>query len=240
MRVVGALASGVAHEVKNPLATILYGVTYLKENLASVDEKVGVVLTTIHEATERANNIIVDLLDFSSMNKLNKTQTDINALIGKTLQLIQHEVESRHIKIERNGCEEVLNLTIDSNRIEQVLINIFLNATYAMNSGGVLTIGVNQFKVSPTDALYSKLKSGGFSLGDSVMMVSVGDTGKGIPDEQLNKVFEPFFTTRRAQGGVGLGLAVAKNIMDLHGGLIFFDNKPEGGAQVRIIFPVKA
>lgn len=238
MRVVGALASGVAHEVKNPLATIMYGVTYLKENLTPVDEKVDVVLTTIHEATERANNIIMDLLDFSSMSKLNKSSTDMNALIGKALQLSQHELESHHIKIERSGLVGPVNLIIDSNRIEQVLINIFLNAVHAMRSAGVLTIDVSQFKVAPTAVLYSKLKSSGFSLGDSVVMVSIGDTGKGIPHEQLNKVFEPFFTTRRAQGGVGLGLAVAKNIMDLHGGLIFFDNKPEGGALVRIVFPM--
>jgi signal transduction histidine kinase len=236
MRVVGGLASGVAHEVKNPLAIILYGVTYLKENLKSDDPKVAIVIKNISEATDRANNIISDLLDFSHLEKLNQTNVEIKTVIEKALTLVHHEFESRHIEVKPLKCDERCVLEIDVNRVEQVFVNIVLNAAYAMQGGGVLTVSIEKFRVGQDLSFYSKLKLNNFNVGDEIVCVNIADTGCGIPLEKMEHVFDPFFTTRRAQGGVGLGLAVAKNIMDLHKGLILFENKKESGTIAHLIF----
>ena len=223
MNVVGRLASGVAHEVKNPLATILFGVTYLSEKLNYNDEKISLTLKSLRESANRANEIITDLLDFASLSRLNKKEENINVIIEKAIELISYQITKQKIKLVKEFASPSLLATLDRNRVEQVLVNLFLNAVQAMSQGGELKI--------KTSLQVSDEKNKDFPAGTKVAVVEVEDAGCGIPEENLNKIFDPFFTTKRAVGGVGLGLAVARNIAQMHQGKLSVSNRPQGGVK---------
>lgn len=218
MKVVGALASGVAHEVRNPLAAIKYGVKYLIEQIESKDEKVTIVLNNINDAVDRANLIITDLLEYSGLSELRKNRCNINESVGKALALVNHEIEKKEIKIIKKLDNKIPDVFVDHNRIEQVIINLLLNAIFAVEQFGELKIET-------------------FQEAENVCAV-IKDNGHGIKESDLDKIFDPFFTTRRAKGGVGLGLSVCRNIMDIHSADIVIKNHPEGGAVAKLIFPL--
>lgn len=238
MKVVGGLASGVAHEVKNPLATILYGVTYLSENIKVDHVNYHKVLSSIKEAANRANQIVTDLLDFSSLSKINQVATDINQLIDKGLDILHYELEQKKIRVSKDRPAQIQPLLIDANRIEQVIVNLILNAVQAMDPGGHLEISARTFSLPGDLKGIVYLNSEYFKTGDQVAEIIFSDSGHGILDSDLNKIFDPFYTTRRAQGGVGLGLAVCKNIMDIHKGAIHIKNRPTGGISVSLFFRI--
>lgn len=218
MKVVGALASGVAHEVRNPLAAIKYGIQYLSEQIDVTDEKVKIVLNNIKDAVDRANLIITDLLEYSGLSALKKDKCSLNDSVFKALALVNHEIEKKEIKVIKKLDNKIPDLLIDHNRIEQVLINLLLNAVFSVEQFGELKIET-------------------FQEADKICLV-LKDDGPGIKENDLDKIFDPFFTTRRAKGGVGLGLSVCRNIMDIHDADIVINNHPEGGAVARLNFPI--
>lgn len=230
LNVVGRLASGVAHEVKNPLATILFGVTYLAEKLDQKDEKIALTLNSLRESAKRANEIITDLLDFSSLSRLNRKAEDINTIIEKAVELIAYQIGKQRIKVVKDFAAKLPLVTVDQNRIEQVVVNLLLNAMQAMPEGGQLKITTRQQVISE--------KRKDFPRGTKFVVVEIEDNGCGIPQENLNKIFDPFFTTKRAVGGVGLGLAVARNIVQMHEGRLSIENKSEGGVKATLIFKI--
>ena len=238
LQVVGTLASGVAHEVKNPLAIILQGVEFISKRINTKDKDVNMAAASIKEAVERADRIIKGLLDFSSVSNLNMQKANINLLIEKCVFLLKNEFDRRHIRVIKN-FGEVPYVSIDRNKIEQVFINIFMNAAYAMeDSGGELTIDtflINLGRTVPNETLREGTVS---PERKNTLAVEVTDTGRGIPKDIIERVFDPFFTTKRSRGGTGLGLAIVKNIIDMHKGEISIDNIKGKGARVRIYFPV--
>jgi len=238
MKVVGGLASGVAHEVKNPLATILYGATYLSEQGQASNENYATVVQNIKDAAHRANDIITDLLDFSSLSELHKQKENLNNILEKSLSLVQHEVEKNHIQLIRELDDKISDVNIDKNRVEQVLINLMLNAIQASPDGGKIILKTYKHKLSNDLSELPSTNGYDFKAGANVIILNVEDSGDGIPEDKVDKVFDPFFTTRRAGGGVGLGLAVCRNIMDTHQGAIFIENKKEGGIRATLIFKV--
>ncbi|MDO8580686.1 MAG: ATP-binding protein [Candidatus Omnitrophota bacterium] len=239
MKVIGGLASGIAHEVKNPLATILYGITYLSDNIDFQDKKVDMVLANIKEAVHRASKIITDLLNFSNINKLEKHMENLNQLIDKSLQLTQFQMDKHHIEVIKSFDRTLPKVRVDPNRIEQVLLNLIMNAVAAMPKGGQLAFTTYATQMTAKEKEKDlRLKSNGFKDGQEVVIISLEDTGCGIPQEQINNIFNPFFTTHRSQGGVGLGLTVSRNIMETHGGKIFLENRKKGGARATLIFKV--
>ncbi len=239
MKVIGGLASGIAHEVKNPLATILYGITYLSDNIDFQDKKVDMVLANIKEAVHRASKIITDLLNFSNINKIEKHMENLNQLIDKSLQLTQFQMDKHHIEVIKSFDRTLPKVRVDPNRIEQVLLNLIMNAVAAMPKGGQLAFTTYATQMTAKEKEKDlRLKSNGFKDGQEVVIISLEDTGCGIPQEQINNIFNPFFTTHRSQGGVGLGLTVSRNIMETHGGKIFLENRKKGGARATLIFKV--
>ncbi len=236
MNVIGGLASGVAHEVKNPLATILYGVEYLNTSLKSTDEKVTLTLESIKEAAKSANSIIKGLLDFASLTNLKKEPENINSLIEQAIKLIRPQCERIGVRVVKNLDSDLPPIRIDRNRIKQVIVDLIVNALYAMTQGGCLTIRTYTKKFSEQDAGWVDKRGRLFGNGDDVIVVDFEDTGPGIKEEYLIKIFDPFFTTRRASGGIGLGLSIARTIMNSHGGIISLHNKTDGGARARLIF----
>ena len=233
---IGRLAAGAAHEVRNPLAIILMGLDYLENQqpkLTTVDENLHGLVTEMKQAVRRADSIIRGLLDFSAKRELELTPAAIGPVVQNALNLVKHEMDRAHIKVEQRFSAEIPPILLDSAKLEQVFINVFMNAIQAMKKGGMLTIRVS---VRPVSAAESELLDPSLTK-DSVVAVEVQDTGPGISEEDLPKVFEPFFTRKPAGEGTGLGLAITRTIVSLHKGLIYLENCPEGGAKVTVVFP---
>ncbi len=238
MNVVGRLASGVAHEVKNPLAIILQGVDYLSKNITSDDENLHSILTYMEEAVKRADGIIRGLLDFSSVSALEMKPENLNEVVEGALSLIKHEFAKSHISVTRELGDSVPEVEIDKNRVEQIFINIFMNAIHAMPEGGELTVRTYSRKKERKIAGQKTTETPFYDIEQQVVFAEVEDTGSGVPEDMLDKIFDPFFTTRRGRGGTGLGLSIVKNIIQMHNGTIELENRKKGGARVRISFTV--
>lgn len=224
MEIVGRLASGVAHEVKNPLAIILQSVEYLSKKVKADDENVSLMIVDIKESVKRADKIIKGLLDFSGASKLNMNFENLISVIEKSLYLMKSQFLQTHIEVIKNLAEDIPLVKMDTNKIEQAFVDIFINAIQAMPTGGKLTVRT-----------FSKE----LEKGEKVVVVQVEDTGLGIPEDNLGKIFDPFFTTKQKEGGTGLGLSVVKNIIEQHDGKIEIQNKKEGhGVIAEITFKV--
>lgn len=231
---VGALAAGVAHEVKNPLQTLLMGLDYLAPNLGTTNENVAMVLCDMREAVMRANGIIRGLLQLSAQTDFELKLEDLNSSIRRALRLINAQAIAAKVTVARKLDPHLPRVKIDRGKIEQVFINLFLNSAQAMSPGGVLTVSTFSGKVgeSPrlTDGSYRQFN------GERVIVAEVQDTGPGIRPEVLPKVFDPFYTTKPVGVGTGLGLSVAKKITDLHNAGLFLRNAPEGGLVASLVF----
>ncbi len=218
---VGRLAAGVAHEVKNPLTTLLMGVEYLQRHLVDAGPEMVDVLRDMEEAVKRGNQVILGLLDFSAPRALELQQEKLEELIEESLALVKHECVKTRTTIVRLLAPDLPLLKLDRNKIEQVFVNLFLNAMQAMPEGGRLTVRAHATGRAETPARCQ-------------VMVQVEDTGVGIPAENLPRIFEPFFTTKRARRAAGLGLAVVRRIVDMHRGTIQVGNRTEGGVRVTL------
>ena len=199
----GQLAAGVAHEINNPLANISLNAQMLLED--SEDEKIRRRLSKIENNVDRATRIVKNLLEFSRTPEFHPSYTDINALITKTLDILKHE--TKKVEVVEKFDKELPEVPVDPTQLQQVFINIITNACQAMPKEGTLTLRTGQ-------------------TGD-IMEIEISDTGNGISPENLTKVFEPFFTTRKVGSGTGLGLSISYRIVEKHGGHI--DVKSEVG-----------
>ena len=229
MQVVGGLASGVAHEVKNPLAIILQGVEYLSKKLPADDKNISLTLEYITNAVERADTIVRGLMDFASISQLNMVSQKLTPILDKALMLLKHKLDKNHVQLKKDFPENLPELEIDGNKIEQVFLNLFMNAIDAMPDSGVLSVR-QYIKQSAAEAADPE------KAGADRLVVEVSDTGSGISEEALKRIFDPFFTTKRAKGGTGLGLSIVKNILQMHNAEINIANKPEGGTMVTVEF----
>lgn len=221
MEVVGGLASGVAHEVKNPLAIILQGVEYLERKISANDQSIVTTIGFIRNSVERADNIVRGLMDFSSIKELNISRQPIVPIIDKGLMFLKHQFNKQHIKLDKQVAAHLPDIAIDRNKIEQVLLNLLMNAADAMPKGGTLTLKIYT-KDNPPDR--------------SSLIVEILDTGTGIESEALAHIFDPFFTTKRTKGGTGLGLSIVRSILEIHKAAINIRNRPDGGTQVTVKF----
>ena len=231
---VGALAAGVAHEVKNPLQTILMGLDYLVPNCPAGNENIAMVLGDMRDAVMRANAIIRGLLQLSAQTDFEMKAGDLNASARRALRLVKAQVIASKVSVVRKLDPHLPRVKVDRGKIEQVFINLFINAVQAMSPGGVLTITTRAGRLGDNLTL-SETASRPFNRGDQLVVAQVQDTGTGIKPANLHKVFDPFFTTKPVGVGTGLGLSVVKNIMDLHGGAIEIQNAATGGVVVILV-----
>jgi len=233
---VGTLAAGVAHEVKNPLQTIVMGLDYLEHNLSGRNHPdTKLVLGDMRDAVTRANMIVRELLQLSAAKDFEPKTVDLNSVVERSLWLLNSEVMASQITVVRKLGAELPLVRLDRGKVEQVFINLFINALQAMSSGGVLTV-VTRHRRFGEDLKLRGPAFAQFKAGDPVVIAEVQDTGKGIPEDHLPRIFEPFFTTKPAGVGSGLGLSVVKKIMDLHGAAIDIRNAPLGGVVVTLVF----
>lgn len=224
---VGALAAGVAHEVKNPLQTILMGLDYLVPNCPADNKNIAMVLHDMRDAVTRANTIIRGLLQLSAHADFEMKAEDLNASARRALRLVNAQVIASKVTVMRKLDSHLPRVNIDRGKIEQVFINLFINALQAMSTGGVLTVTTRAGQLGENLTL-SETAARPFNRGDQVVVAQVQDTGTGIMPANLPKVFDPFFTTKPVGVGTGLGLSVVKKIVDLHGGGIDIQNTTPG------------
>jgi signal transduction histidine kinase len=232
---IGRLAAGVAHEVKNPLAVILFAIDYLKEAVDAPDSNVATALNDAREAVLRADGVIRALLDFSTGAELTPSMQDVNDVLQKALVLVHHAIIKAHIAVVEEFENELPPAMLDRNKFEQVLVNLLINAIDAMPDGGRLTVRTRQDRLKEAGRGVGARETDPFRVGMSVIVVEIEDTGAGIPEGAQAKVFDPFFTTKPPGKGTGLGLAVCKSIIALHGGTIGIVNKEGGGARATVV-----
>ena len=233
---IGELAAGVAHEVKNPLMTILVGVKYLREHIPRGDNNMEQLLEDMEDAVTRANVVITGLLDFSRPRQLERTVEDINPIVERSLSMVKHDLDRFHIKVFKALGGDLRPLKLDSQKIQQVMIIICTNAIHAMPDGGTLT--VKTYRTAEKGGNENEAPVDSTIEGDSVV-VEVEDTGTGISEDAAGKIFDPFFSTKPTGHGTGLGLSVAYQIIEMHGGTIEIRNRKDGGVRATITFTTK-
>jgi len=236
LKVVGRLASGVAHEVKNPLAIILWGVEYLMKKFPKKDKNIETILNDINTAVHKADNVIKGVLDFSSITNLELKPTEINEVIEVSLNLLKYEVDQSHTQIIKDFSKGMPKISLDKNKIEQVLINIILNSIQAMGKDGKILVKTYLRKVTVDDMETGRRKEDLFKVGDNVQFIEIEDNGPGISEKIMQKIFDPFFSTKIGKGGTGLGLSIIRSIVELHTGKITLENRKEGGVRSTIMF----
>ena len=238
MESVGRLAAGIAHEVKNPLATLIVGLDYLHSHAAGSNETLKQIVKNMTDAALRADAIISRLQEFSTPEALEVKVADLGAIGEQALSLVKHELNRRSINVKQEFQPELPPLWLDANKIEQVFVNVFMNAIEAMPDEGTLTVRIysKQLEAAETSRLGGTRPDGHFRTGSQVVVAEIEDTGTGIPEDKLEKVFDPFFTTKEPGKAVGLGLTVARKIIEMHGGKISMGNREERGVRITIMF----
>jgi two-component system sensor histidine kinase HydH len=214
---IGRLAAGIAHEIRNPLSSIKGFATYFKERYREVPEDQKTAEIMVQEV-ERLNRVIGQLLEFARPMKLNKVQTSIHEVITYSLTMIQKQAQDKGVAINTNLSPNLKDVSIDADRISQVLLNLYLNAIEAMDHGGTLRIDCSLDEESGR------------------VTIVISDTGAGIKRKDLVHVFDPYFTTK--QSGTGLGLAIVHRIIEAHRGEVRIESEPDKGTSVSILLPV--
>lgn len=228
MESVGRLAAGVAHEVKNPLAMIGMGLELLARRIPEDDEKGRETITRMKRGIDRAKKIVRGLVDYSSNHKLEFEPIHPDRLILEALELVEYQLKKADVRVDFVSEPTLPLIDADQTKVEQVLVNIFINAMHSMEGGGTLTVRTDLMTMekAPHDEgsrLQERLRQG-----DDMVRIRVSDTGKGIPEDALGKLFDPFFTTKSTGKGTGLGLTVSRKIAELHGGNLMLENLESG------------
>ena len=218
---IGLLAAGVAHEVNTPLAVISSYAQMLTKQVRG-DERLSPLLEKITQQTFRASEIVNGLLNFSRTGTSEFRETDLNTIIRDTLNLIEHQFKTSHVKLDTVLLPDLPPILGNSGKLQQVFLNLFLNAKDAMSGGGTLRIA--------TEA-------------NGHVGVAISDTGSGIAPEHLQRIYDPFFTTKTApkdghRRGTGLGLAVTYGIIQEHAGKIHVESSVGAGTTFYLEFPM--
>ena len=220
MAAVGTLSAGLAHEVKNPLSAVL-GYAQLSKRKLGQPEALKQHLDTIETETRRCNEIIGNLMQFSRREKGEHSQISVNEVVQKSIGIVDHQLSLKDVRIESDLAEDLPAISGNANQLQQVLMNLMINAQQAIGEGG------------------GTVDLATFVEGESVL-ITVSDTGPGIDEDVAAKIFEPFYTTKPAGQGTGLGLSVTYGIIQDHSGDISVKRADSGGAKFVIKLPVES
>lgn len=238
MAMAGQLAFGVAHEVKNPLAILLQGVEYLRKHGKSTDKEASLLLEDMTHAIEHADNVVRGLLELGRPVGFSPKPENLESIIENALLLLRRQLGVSHVHVVKKFEAGFPKVFVDRGKMLGLFINLLSNAVEAIPSGGSITITAALQKLTTAGSQVGRRKEDAFKVGQEVVIIRVEDTGSGISEDALPHVFDPFYTTRRGKGGTGLGLSVARNIVQIHQGTIEITNRKEGGARVTIMLPV--
>ena len=212
----GLLAAGVAHEVNTPLAVISNYIQMLAKQLPSGDPRHQLIEKVVKQ-TFRASEIVNNLLNFSRTGAAEFTEVNLNSVVEETLSLVAHPFRTAHVQVMRNLQQELPSMLGSNNKLQQVFLNLFMNARDAMPKGGTVEIRTASHNGS--------------------VEIEITDTGSGIPNEDLHRIFDPFFTTKSSGRGTGLGLSVSYGIIKEHAGKIDVRSTQGKGTSFRLEFP---
>jgi two-component system, NtrC family, sensor kinase len=213
----GLLAAGVAHEVNTPLAVISNYIQMLAKQIPSDDPRQKTIERIVKQ-TFRASEIVNNLLNFSRTGAAEFVEVDLNSVLDETLTLVQHPFKTARVNVIKNFTDRLPLVLGSTTRLQQVFLNLFMNARDAMPGGGMLEVRTGAQNGS--------------------VEVEVTDTGSGIPAEHLHRIFDPFFTTKASGRGTGLGLSVSYGIIKEHAGKVDVRSTPGKGTSFRLEFPV--
>jgi two-component system sensor histidine kinase HydH len=216
---IGELATGIAHEVRNPLSSIRGFAQFLKSVLRDRPRECEYAELMVKEV-DRINNVVTNLLSFARPVRPEPVPTDISELIRHTVRLVHEDAVMRNVAVTVDVARDLEKVNLDGNQITQVMLNLVLNALQAVDQGGHIRIAAG------------RTYSGGMEL-------LVEDDGPGIPPERVKRIFDPFFTTK--EKGTGLGLSIVQMIVENHGGEISIDSPITGnghGCRIAIILPI--
>lgn len=234
---IGELTSSIAHEVRNPLAIILQGVNFLEDEMPAAEGKISETLIMLKDGVKRADKIINNLLEFSRVTSLNLQTEDVNSILESSLTLVKAESRLENIDIVMETKKDIPRILADRTRLEQVFINILLNAVQAMPEGGRIVIRSYDKKLDKIQDGVGRRVQDNFKLGERAVVVEIEDTGVGISEENIKRAFEPFFSTKGTHG-IGLGLYVSKNLINLHQGLIYVESKLGKGTKISVALKI--
>jgi two-component system, NtrC family, sensor histidine kinase HydH len=212
---IGSLAAGMAHEIRNPLSSIKGFATYLGSRFphgSEEEEAAGIMI----QETDRLNRVISELLEFARPSEIKPFPVAVEELLARSLKLIAQDAAHKGITVRSEIAEDVPEVWIDPDRFVQALLNVYLNALQAMDGEGTLTV-----RGALEDA--------------STVRIEVEDTGRGIPVEDLNRVFDPYYTSKPQ--GTGLGLAIVHKIVEAHGGQVKVISTPGAGTTLVFLIP---
>jgi signal transduction histidine kinase len=260
---IGELASGIAHEIKNPLAGIGAAIQVIADefNLKNTHSE---IINEIMNQLNRLNKNTRDLLSFARPAEPKFFQGDLNEIVNKAVFFVRKQAEKQDVEIIEKLESSIPRIFLDPEQMQQVFLNIMLNAIQATPKGGKMTIttqmksgvllhtsGLSRIVDSIVDSSEKPGSPGSGNLpadslssmapetpdyGDAVE-ISFNDTGKGIPQEQISRIFNPFFTTKHR--GTGLGLAISRNIVEKHGGIIDVESQLGAGTNITVVLPIK-
>ncbi|MBL8814354.1 MAG: HAMP domain-containing protein [Planctomycetaceae bacterium] len=228
LKTVGHLAAGVAHELGTPL-NVIGGRAALIASGKLSDDQTRDSARAIKDETDHIADIVRQLLAFARLRQPEPARTDLDQVIGKTVELVQTLAERNHVQLDVRTPDTPVSAMIDASQIQQVLTNIVMNAIQAMPGGGQITISTTMTNEQSETA-----------QDRSMACIRVTDTGPGIPEETLQQIFDPFFTTKDVGEGTGLGLSIALGIVQEHGGHIEAESQPGNGTTFRIYLPTES
>lgn len=215
---IGQLAAGIAHEINNPLGVILCHVDLIKDE-EDLPEETKQDLSVIEKHADNCRRIIADLLNFSHQQQSNKVIGSLNSVVLEVLSMINHQLSKSNIRCVVDLDDSLPDMTIDVDKFKQVILNLLLNSSHAIEQSGTIKI------------------STGYDHTDHTVSLTVEDDGKGITEEDMDKIFDPFFTTKAPGKGTGLGLSVSYGIIKEHDGEIQVSSSPGKGTIFTITLP---
>ena len=215
---IGRLSAGIAHEINNPLTGVLTFAHLLKQKEHNSEKDLEDIDIIIRETT-RVCEIVRGLLDFARQTPAQKGDINVNDILQQILKLIRRQKEFMNVAIEENYSNNIPIINGDKNQLQQVFLNILLNAGEAISKSGKITIST--------------------SSNENHILITIEDTGCGIKKEDLNKIFDPFYTSKPPGKGTGLGLSISYGIIQQHGGDIECESEPGKGTVFNILLPIK-
>ena len=220
LRAVGTLVAGVAHELNNPLNNTMLTASLLQEdyNNLTKEEKLDMISDVINE-TERSQKIVRNLLDFARESEVKLVPLGLNEILEDSIRLVANQLRLSKLNLIKNFSENLSPIHSDVRMLQQVFVNIILNAVDALQEKGTITVSTFKNKV------------------DNYITAEIKDNGPGIPEHILERIFEPFFTTKPIRKGTGLGLSVSRGILRSMGGYITVESNLGEGAAFKVFLP---
>ncbi|MDH3343608.1 MAG: ATP-binding protein [Desulfobacteraceae bacterium] len=212
----GEMVAGISHEIRNPLGIIKSSSELLKKKMASYDPSNSIPDIIIEESI-RLNYIITDFLNFAKPRIPNLMACDVEAVLEKNINFLASHIEKEGYTVEKYYDNNIPEITADSDMLYQAFLNILINAMQAMPEGGKIHVAIQS--------------------ADNTVKIFFEDEGEGIPQDLMEKIWDPFFTTKAK--GTGLGLGIVKNIIESHSGSVQISARPGAGARVKVELPVK-